>query len=77
VDGRLQIKTEPTPETLARLRERGDEEPEEQPPFGITILADDKYVLADGPAQGMRGYFVRDESGAVFGINFGGRLATK
>jgi CubicO group peptidase (beta-lactamase class C family) len=77
VDGRLQIKTEPTPETLARMRERGDEEPEEQPPYGISILADDKYVLADGPAKGMRGYFVRDEFGTVTGINFGGRLATR
>lgn len=77
VDGRLQIKTEPTPEALERMRERGGEEPEEQPPIGITILADDKYVLADGPAKGMRGYFVRDDSGAVTGINFGGRLATR
>ncbi len=77
VDGQLQIKTEPTPEALERMRERGDEEPEEQPPYGITLLADDKYVLADGPAKGMRGYFVRDDSGKVFGINFGGRLATR
>jgi CubicO group peptidase (beta-lactamase class C family) len=76
-DGRLQIETEPSPEALERMRERGGEEPEKQPPYGITILADDKYVLADGPAKGMRGYFVRDDSGAVSGIHFGGRLATK
>jgi hypothetical protein len=41
------------------------------------LLADDKYLLADGPAKGMRGYFVRDEAGAITGINFGGRLATR
>lgn len=79
--GQLQVKIEPSPEALARARERGDkdadEEHEDQPAQPIAILADDKYVLAEGPAKGMRGYFVRDESGSVTGINLGGRLATR
>src|SRR5579884_2974283 len=76
-DGKLRVKGEPTPEALERLRERGEEEPEEQPPLPIGILADDRYVVTDGPAKGMRGYFVRDEDGQVTGINLGGRLATR
>jgi CubicO group peptidase (beta-lactamase class C family) len=75
-DSRLNVRSEPTPETLARIREQGREEPEEQPPYPIAILADDKYVLTEGPAKGMKGYFVRDEAGNVTGINLGGRLAT-
>lgn len=76
-NGRLLMKTEPSPEALARIRERGGEEPEDQPAQPIAILANDKYVLADGPAKGSRGYFVRDDSGAVTGVNVGGRLATR
>lgn len=76
-DGRLLLRSEPSPEALARIRERGGEEPEEQPPQPIAILADDKYIMAGGPAKGARGYFVRDGSGAVTGVNVGGRLATR
>ena len=57
-DGRLQAKAEPTPEALVRLRERGDEEPEEQPSYPLAILADDKYVVADGPARQVVDAFV-------------------
>jgi len=76
-EGRLLVKTEPTEEALARMREQGREEPEEQPAAGIAILADNKYVFTDGPAKGMRGYFVRDDAGTLTGINLGGRLATR
>src|SRR5579872_3407142 len=76
-DGQLMVKTEPTPEVLARIRERNLEEPEEQPAVPITLLADDRYVLAGGAAKGQRGFFVRDDDGAVLGINLGGRLATR
>jgi CubicO group peptidase (beta-lactamase class C family) len=76
-EGRLMVKIEPTPEALARLRERDREEPEEQPPIPLALHADDRYTAAGGPAKGMRGYFVRDEAGAVSGIHLGGRLATR
>jgi CubicO group peptidase (beta-lactamase class C family) len=76
-EGELLVKAQPTPEALERVRERGGEEPEDLPPFPLTLLANDLYVLTGGPAKGMRGYFVRDGAGAVKGINFGGRLATR
>jgi CubicO group peptidase (beta-lactamase class C family) len=76
-DGQLQVKIEPTPEALARTRELSGEEPEDQPPFPIAILANDRYVISGGSAKGQRGYFVRDDVGAVTGINLGGRLAAK
>jgi hypothetical protein len=41
------------------------------------MLADDRFAVADGRAKGMRGYFVRDETGRVYGFHFGGRLATR
>jgi CubicO group peptidase (beta-lactamase class C family) len=76
-DGRLLVRSEPSPEALARLRERGGEEPEEQPAQQIAILPNDAYILTGGPAKGTRGYFVRDDAGTVTGINLGGRLATR
>ena len=53
------------------------DEPEDDPPYVLNLLADDKYAIAEGPAKGMRGFFTRDDSGAVDGINLGARLATR
>jgi hypothetical protein len=77
--GRLLAKVEIKPQMLAVLREQGEEQPEEQPPLPLALLAGpgDKYVIPDGPAKGMRGYFTRDASGSVDGVHVGGRLATK
>ena len=78
-DGRLVGETEVKPEYLAILRDKGDDTPPEQPPIPMAILSvdGDQYVVADGPAKGMRGYFTRDESGQVQGVHLGGRLATR
>lgn len=76
-EGKLTVKINPTEQALARIRERGGEEPEDQPPFSLTLLADDRYTIADGPAEGQRGFFTRDDEGNVNGINLGGRLATR
>ena len=64
---------------LAVLREQGEEQPEEQPPLPLALLAGpgDQYVIPDGPAKGMRGYFTRDSNGGIDGVHLGGRLATK
>ena len=77
--GRLLAKIEIKPEMLAVLREQGEEQPEEQPPLPLALLAGpgDQYVIPDGPAKGMRGYFTRDASGSIDGVHLGGRLATK
>ena len=77
VGTQLNVKTKMHPETLAKIREMGGEEPEDDPPYVLDLLADDKYVIAEGAAKGMRGFFTRDAANAVDGINLGARLATR
>ena len=37
----------------------------------------DRYVVDEGDAKGMKGYFARGDDGQVSGVHFGGRLATR
>ena len=37
----------------------------------------DEYILVSGSMRGQRGYFTRDETGAVVGIDLAGRLFTR
>jgi hypothetical protein len=76
--GRLVIEVELKPETKKQLLEEGTEEPE-QPPIPIGILPGDgsAYIVSDGPAKGMRGYFVRAADGSFEAVHVGGRLATR
>lgn len=76
---RLSAKVEIKPEMLAVLREQGEDVPEEQPPVPLALIAGDgdQYIVPDGPAKGMRGYFSRDTEGNVNGVHLGGRLATR
>ena len=37
----------------------------------------DRYVVTDGPAKGMKGYFVRGGDGSVEAVHMGGRIATR
>jgi CubicO group peptidase (beta-lactamase class C family) len=76
--GRLVINVKVKPETLKQLQEAG-EEIEEPPPIPIGLLPGegDRYIVTDGPAKGMKGYFVRGDSGDVEAIHIGGRLATR
>ena len=61
---------------LAKLRSvYGDQVPEERP-VPIKLLPEDRFVAVEGPAKGVRGYFVR-EGGKVSGVDFGGRLARR
>ena len=77
-DGRLSAQVTIKPEMAAALREAGEEIPE-QPPIVLAILAGqpDRYVVDEGDAKGMKGYFARSEDGSVDGVHFGGRLATR
>lgn len=78
--GRLIARVAIKPETLAQLRERGADVPEdEQPPFVLGILPGDgdRYVITEGDAKGMKGYFQRDAGGSVTGVHLGGRMATR
>ena len=57
----------------------GEDEMPEQPPIPLGLLPGDgdRYIVTEGPGKGMRGYFVRDDDGAVKAVHVGGRLATK
>ena len=77
--GGLALTATIKPETLAKLVAAGDEPPDDSPPFPIGILPGpgDRYIVTDGPAKGMKGYFVRTADGAVESVHVGGRLATR
>lgn len=77
--GRLLAKVEIKPETRKVLSEAGEDIPEEQPPIVLGLLyADgDEYIVAEGTAKGMKGYFVRGTDGTVTGVHLGGRLANR
>jgi CubicO group peptidase (beta-lactamase class C family) len=79
-DGFLAIKVEPKPETIKALTEEGaSEEDLKQPPIVIGMLPGDgdKYIVAEGPAKGMKGYFARDVDRKITGAHIGGRMAVK
>ena len=77
--GGLLLKVQIKPEALEQLHETGEEPPEEPPPFPLGLLPGpgDRYIVTGGPAKGMKGYFVRDASGAIESVHVGGRLATR
>jgi CubicO group peptidase (beta-lactamase class C family) len=76
--GRLLLNIELKPEMRKELEDLGEEIPE-QPPIPIAMVPGDgdRYIVADGPAKGMRGYFARGDSGDVEAAHIGGRLATR
>ncbi|MEV6769865.1 serine hydrolase domain-containing protein [Nocardia sp. NPDC051030] len=48
--------------------------PQDHPPFPFGLLPGDEYIITSGSFQGQRGFFSRDDSGTVTGIDLGGRL---
>lgn len=77
-DGLLMVKVKTRPEVLAEIMEAGEDEPDEPPiPLGLLGPGDDRYVATDGPAKGMKGYFVRAETGEITSVHLGGRLAIR
>lgn len=78
--GRLLIQADPKPETRKVLLEEGTDPSElEQPPIPIGMLPGDgdRYIVTDGPAKGMKGYFTRGADGTITGAHIGGRMATR
>jgi CubicO group peptidase (beta-lactamase class C family) len=77
--GRLSATVTLKPEMAKVLHEAGEEVPDEQPAIPLALLAGrpDSYVVDEGPAKGMKGYFTRGADGAVDGVHLGGRLATR
>jgi CubicO group peptidase (beta-lactamase class C family) len=78
-DGGLVAKISIKPEMAQTLRDAGQDPDEPQPDFPIGILGGDgdRYIITHGAAEGMKGYFTRDDDGKVAGIHLGGRLATR
>jgi CubicO group peptidase (beta-lactamase class C family) len=74
-DGILILTTETKPEVLEQL----GEEAEDDIPVPIGLLAGDgdHYIVPDGPAKGMKGYFTRDGTGSINGMHVGGRYAER
>ncbi|HEY0167668.1 MAG TPA: serine hydrolase domain-containing protein [Jatrophihabitans sp.] len=63
---------------VAEITGGGEEEDaQRKTPLALVAGEGDPFVVCDGPAKGMRGYFTRDARGAVDGFHFGGRLATR
>lgn len=78
-NGGLLGKVDVKPEYLEELRAAGEEVPDDEPPLPIGLLpgGEDRYVITGGRGKGLKGYFVRNDSGAVVGVHIGGRLATR
>ncbi len=77
-DGQLAANLQVKPEMVQTLRDAGQDPDEPQPELPLGLLSEDgdRYVITDGPAKGMKGYFSRDAAGGVNGVHLGGRLAT-
>ena len=60
------------PEVLAELGDVGEQD---DTPLLLGLVTDgpDQYVVTEGAMKGMRGYFTRDDTGAVSSVNLGGR----
>jgi len=77
-NGRLIVNVRYKPETIRALVAEGEEEPESQPiPLALLPGAGDRYIVPDGPAKGMKGYFMRNGAGEIEAVHVGGRLATR
>lgn len=78
-DGQLVANIRVKPEMRETLREAGQDPDEPQPELPLGMLSEDgdRYIITDGPAKGMKGYFARDAASTVNGVHLGGRLATR
>jgi len=53
------------------------EMPADYDPFDFGLLPGDEYIVTSGALKGQRGFFTRDESGAVVGADLAGRLFSR
>jgi hypothetical protein len=76
-DDHLVLKQTPTEEGLRQARAFLGEDPPESPPVPAKIVANDKFLVIDGPAKGLKGNILRGDAGDVTGLVLGGRAAYK
>lgn len=53
------------------------EMPADYDPFDFGLLPGNEYIVTSGALKGQRGFFTRDDSGAVVGADLAGRLFTR
>ena len=53
------------------------EMPADYDPFDFGLLAGDEYIVTSGALKGQRGFFTRDDSGAIVGADLAGKLFTR
>ncbi|NBE92628.1 beta-lactamase family protein [Nonomuraea sp. KC401] len=48
--------------------------PPDHPPAALGLLPNEEYIITEGGLKGQRGFFTRDGSGAVTGVDLAGRI---
>jgi CubicO group peptidase (beta-lactamase class C family) len=71
---RLEVRIRPEIRAAADKELPPDIEPSD---LGLLPGDDDEYVITSGALKGQRGFFTRDHSGAVVGIDLAGRFAKR
>jgi hypothetical protein len=75
----LRLEVRMKPEIRAAAEASGKAPPPDYPPFDVGLLPGDKdeYIITSGALQGQRGFFSRDASGHVVGVDLAGRLFSR
>jgi hypothetical protein len=76
VGARLRLEVRIKPE----IRAAAEKEPPPDPSpcdFGLLPENRDEYIITSGAFKGQRGFFTRDTSGAVVGVDLAGRLFSR
>jgi CubicO group peptidase (beta-lactamase class C family) len=76
VDGdHLVVQQTPTEEGIRQARAFLGEDPPESPPLVARAISNDRFMVTEGPAKGIKGSVLRGDAGQVIGLNVGGRAA--
>ncbi len=76
-DGGLKVAMTAKPAFLESLGATAEDFAEPPVPIGMVGAEGDKFVVTEGAAKGMKGYFARNDAGEVSGVHMGGRLAAR
>jgi CubicO group peptidase (beta-lactamase class C family) len=74
-DGGLKVAMTAKPAFLEAIGATAEDFAEPPVPIGMIGAEGDKFVVTEGSAKGMKGYFARNDAGEVSGVHMGGRLA--